>query len=124
MLFPYFVGEALGLTLIETIIVVLLGGLFAGMPGVIFAVPTVRKCFRLKLLIWTYSAVSVPSLAAIFKSGNNKVRGYIARHAVLTKHCQDCGNLITLNGGCSSGAWFRNVVTHSNSSASSSACSM
>ncbi|MFC1708366.1 AI-2E family transporter, partial [Planctomycetota bacterium] len=38
-LYPAFVGEALGLNVIETIIVVLLGGLFAGLAGVIFAVP-------------------------------------------------------------------------------------
>jgi predicted PurR-regulated permease PerM len=39
-LYPKFVGNALGLSTIETIIVVLLGGLFAGLPGMIFAVPT------------------------------------------------------------------------------------
>ncbi len=33
------VGEALGLNVLETLIVVLLGGLFAGLAGVIFAVP-------------------------------------------------------------------------------------
>ena len=40
VLYPALVGEALGLTTIETIIVVLLGGMFAGLPGMIFAVPT------------------------------------------------------------------------------------
>ncbi len=39
ILYPSIVGEALGLTTLETIIVVLLGGLFAGIPGMIFAVP-------------------------------------------------------------------------------------
>ncbi len=39
-IYPGFVGEALGLTNLETIIVVLLGGLFAGLAGMIFAVPT------------------------------------------------------------------------------------
>lgn len=39
-LYPTFVGGALGLNTIETIIVVLLGALFAGLPGMIFAVPT------------------------------------------------------------------------------------
>lgn len=39
ILYPRFIGEALGLTLLETVIVVLLGGLFAGVPGMIFAVP-------------------------------------------------------------------------------------
>ena len=38
-LYPAFVGEALGLNILETMIVVLLGGLFAGLAGVIFAVP-------------------------------------------------------------------------------------
>jgi len=38
-LYPAFVGEALGLNVLETLIVVLLGGLFAGLAGVIFAVP-------------------------------------------------------------------------------------
>jgi len=38
-LYPRLVGKALGLTSLETIIVVLLGGLFAGVPGMIFAVP-------------------------------------------------------------------------------------
>ena len=39
-LYPALVGEALGLSVLETIIVVLVGGLVAGLPGVIFAVPT------------------------------------------------------------------------------------
>jgi predicted PurR-regulated permease PerM/uncharacterized tellurite resistance protein B-like protein len=38
-LYPTMVGEALGLTTLETIIVVLLGGVFAGLFGMIFAVP-------------------------------------------------------------------------------------
>ena len=38
-LYPVFVGEALGLNVLETLIVVLLGGLFAGLAGMIFAVP-------------------------------------------------------------------------------------
>lgn len=38
-LYPAFVGEALGLNILETIAVVLLGGLLAGLAGVIFAVP-------------------------------------------------------------------------------------
>lgn len=40
-LVPALVGESLGLTTLETIIVVLLGGLVAGIPGMIFAVPAV-----------------------------------------------------------------------------------
>ncbi len=39
-LYPALVGEALGLSVLETIIVVLVGGLVAGLPGVVFAVPT------------------------------------------------------------------------------------
>jgi hypothetical protein len=39
ILYPGFVGEALGLNALETIIVVLLGGVVAGLAGVIFAVP-------------------------------------------------------------------------------------
>ena len=38
-LYPAFVGEALGLNILETIAVVLLGGLLAGLTGVIVAVP-------------------------------------------------------------------------------------
>ena len=38
-LYPAFIGEALGLNVLETMIVVLLGGLFAGLAGMIFAVP-------------------------------------------------------------------------------------
>ena len=34
------IGESLGLTTLETIIVVLLGGIFAGITGMIFALPT------------------------------------------------------------------------------------
>ena len=39
ILFPKFVGNALGLTTLETIVVVLVGGTFAGIVGIIFAVP-------------------------------------------------------------------------------------
>ena len=39
ILYPNLVGGSIGLTILETIIVVLLGGLFAGIPGMIFAVP-------------------------------------------------------------------------------------
>ena len=38
-LYPAIVGESLGLTTLETIIVVLLGGIFAGITGMIFALP-------------------------------------------------------------------------------------
>lgn len=38
-LYPALVGEALGLNVLETLIVVLLGGYFAGLAGMIFAVP-------------------------------------------------------------------------------------
>lgn len=39
VLYPYFVGESIGLTTLETIIVVLLGAMLAGITGMIFAVP-------------------------------------------------------------------------------------
>lgn len=38
-LYPALVGEALGLNVLETVIVVLLGGIFAGITGMILAVP-------------------------------------------------------------------------------------
>ncbi len=47
-LYPALVGEALGLSVLETIIVVLVGGLVAGLPGVVFAVPAAST---LKFLI-------------------------------------------------------------------------
>ena len=39
LLYPRLIGNAIELTTVETIIAVLLGGLFAGIPGMIFAVP-------------------------------------------------------------------------------------
>ncbi len=39
ILYPMVIGESLGLSTLETIIVVLLGGIFAGVPGMIFAIP-------------------------------------------------------------------------------------
>ena len=39
-IYPAVIGESLGLTTLETIIVVLLGGIFAGITGMIFAIPT------------------------------------------------------------------------------------
>ncbi len=39
ILYPAVIGEALGLSTLETIIVVLLGAIFAGIPGMIFALP-------------------------------------------------------------------------------------
>jgi predicted PurR-regulated permease PerM len=38
--YPAIIGESLGLSTLETIIVVLLGGIFAGITGMIFAIPT------------------------------------------------------------------------------------
>ena len=38
-IYPAIVGTALGLNEFETIVIVLLGGLVAGIPGLIFAVP-------------------------------------------------------------------------------------
>ena len=40
ILYPRVIGNSLGLTTLETIIVVLLGGYFAGITGMIFAMPT------------------------------------------------------------------------------------
>lgn len=40
ILYPSVIGESLGLTTLETIIVVLLGGIFAGATGMIFSIPT------------------------------------------------------------------------------------
>jgi predicted PurR-regulated permease PerM len=39
ILYPAVIGESLGLSTLETIIVVLLGAIFAGIPGMIFALP-------------------------------------------------------------------------------------
>ena len=39
VLYPAVIGDALGLSTLETIIVVLLGAIFAGIPGMIFALP-------------------------------------------------------------------------------------
>ncbi|MCI7643857.1 MAG: AI-2E family transporter [Lentisphaeria bacterium] len=41
ILYPSVIGESLGLTTLETIIVVLLGGIFAGISGMIFAIPAI-----------------------------------------------------------------------------------
>lgn len=48
LLYPMLVGEAIGLTLVETIIVVLLGAVIAGISGMILAVPAAAL---LKLLV-------------------------------------------------------------------------
>ena len=48
LLYPLLVGEAIGLTLVETIIVVLLGAVVAGVSGMILAVPAAAL---LKLLV-------------------------------------------------------------------------
>ena len=48
LLYPVLVGEAIGLTLVETIIVVLLGAVIAGVSGMILAVPAAAL---LKLLV-------------------------------------------------------------------------
>ena len=39
ILYPFFIGQVSGLTTVETIIVVLIGGILAGITGMIFAVP-------------------------------------------------------------------------------------
>ncbi|MBE6379993.1 MAG: AI-2E family transporter [Lentisphaerae bacterium] len=55
-IYPWIIGESLGLSTLETIIVVLLGGILAGIPGMIFAlpvasvvkylVPQIYRCWR------------------------------------------------------------------------------
>ena len=40
ILYPAVIGDSLGLTTLETIVVVLLGALFAGIPGMLLALPT------------------------------------------------------------------------------------
>lgn len=40
ILYPAVIGDSLGLSTLETIIVVLLGAIFAGIPGMIFSLPT------------------------------------------------------------------------------------
>lgn len=40
ILYPAVIGESLGLSTLETIIIVLLGAIIAGIPGMIFALPT------------------------------------------------------------------------------------
>ncbi len=56
LLYPVLVGEAIGLTLVETIIVVLLGAVIAGISGMILAVPAAAL---LKLLVpLFYAAMS------------------------------------------------------------------
>lgn len=51
-LYPILVGEAIGLTTLETIIVALFGGVVAGIPGMIFAVPVAALCKFLLPLAW------------------------------------------------------------------------
>ena len=66
-LYPAFVGEALGLNILETLIVVLLGGLFAGLAGMIFAVPVASV---LKFLIpRLYQSMRAGDELALPKSG-------------------------------------------------------
>jgi predicted PurR-regulated permease PerM/uncharacterized tellurite resistance protein B-like protein len=59
-LFPAFVGEALGLNTLETIAVVLLGGVMAGLAGVIFAVPAASIIKYLIPKIYNTVSESVP----------------------------------------------------------------
>jgi predicted PurR-regulated permease PerM len=55
-LYPSLVGKALGLNTLETIIVVLLGGVLAGLAGAIFAVPVAAILKRL-----------IPKIYAVFQ---------------------------------------------------------
>lgn len=56
-LYPKLIGNAIGLTTLETIIVVLLGGLAAGIPGMIFSIPA-AGCLKY-LVPKIYHAVQV-----------------------------------------------------------------
>lgn len=69
VLFPTLIGEALGLNSLETIIVVLLGGLVAGLAGAVFAIPVAAI---LKYLVpHIYDTLSRrPSPSAIPASGH------------------------------------------------------
>ena len=70
-LYPAFVGEALGLNILETIAVVLLGGLMAGLTGVIFAVPaaSIMKYLIPKVYSTVSPGPSVSSSKASSTSG-------------------------------------------------------
>ena len=56
LLYPKFIGNSLGLTTLETIIVVLLGGVLGGIAGMILAIPVaailkflVPKIYRIRM---------------------------------------------------------------------------
>jgi len=71
VLFPTLVGEALGLNSLETIIVVLLGGLVAGLAGAVFAIPVAAILKYLVPHIYqTLSQRPAPSLAFERGSGD------------------------------------------------------
>ena len=52
ILYPAVIGESLGLSTLETIIVVLLGAVFAGIPGMIFALPAASTAKYIVPLIY------------------------------------------------------------------------
>ncbi len=54
ILYPRVIGDRLGLTTLETIIVVLLGALFAGIFGMIFALPTASVLKYLLKQVYTF----------------------------------------------------------------------
>ena len=67
-LYPALVGEALGLNVLETLIVVLLGGVFSGITGMILAVPVasilkfiIPRIYRSQL---SFRELSFPSISA------------------------------------------------------------
>ena len=71
VLFPTLVGEALGLNSLETIIVVLLGGLVAGLAGAVFAIPVAAILKYLVPHIYqTLSQRPAPSLSFERGSGD------------------------------------------------------
>lgn len=63
-LYPSLVGGAIGLTTLETIIVVLLGGLLGGIAGMIFAVPTaaiIKYLIPMIYHVWRNRKSATPS---------------------------------------------------------------
>lgn len=62
ILYPAVIGESLGLSTLETIIVVLLGAIFAGIPGMIFALPTASIAKYLIPQIYHGFSVKVPAV--------------------------------------------------------------
>ena len=61
-LYPVFIGQVSGLTTVETIIVVLIGGILAGITGMIFAVPAAAIIKYIVPVIYRASSSGTPEL--------------------------------------------------------------